>query len=336
MNSLKRIASPTWQRHRNGFSLLELLVSMAILSVLLVVSSSVVGHTATVWRRSSENIEAFQSARIAFDLLTRELSQATLNTHLDYDDNQNPKHYLRKSELQFVCGATGFDSLPGTPNTGSAVFFQAPISYTANVAEFGGLAGALNTCGFYVAFGPNSLLPDHAKNCQTYRFRLMNLLVPVESNRIFDNTGGVSSNFDWFKIPITAGSSSFPVADNVIALIVHPEDPDDASLFATLDYNSLSDWNAYPQPITANQLPPMMHVTLVAIDEVSAKRLENGSTAPAVITDALSKFQVLLKANPADSSAALDGLGADLAAKRINYRIFSSKVPMRESKWTKQ
>jgi uncharacterized protein (TIGR02599 family) len=330
------IASPLRQNDRHGFTIMELLLAMTILSVLLVVTVSVVGHTSTIWRRSSENIEAFQSARVAFDLLTRELSQATLNTYLDYDDNLTPTCYLRKSELQFVCGEAGVDPMPGTPNTGNAVFFQAPISYTTNITEFGGLDGALNACGFYVTFGPNSLLPAHATNIQHYRFRLMNLLVPVENNRIFDNTGAVSSNFDWFKTPITTGSSSFPVADNVIALIVHPEDPDDESLFTTLDYNSLSNWNANPQPITANQLPPLMQVALVAIDEASAKRLENGTTAPTALTDALSDFQAKLEANPADSSVALEGLGADLAAKRINYRIFSSKVPIRESKWTKQ
>jgi len=273
-------------------------------------------------------------------LLTRELSQATLNTYLDYDDSGTPTRYLRKSDLQFVCGAAGVDAMPGTRNTGSAVFFQAPISYTANVTEFGGLDGALNACGFYIAFGPDSLLPDPASKVLQkvlhYRFRLMNLIVPVENNRIFDNTSAAASNFDWFVSPITSGTSTFPVADNIIALIVHPEDPDDASLFPTLDYNSLTNWNATSQPITANQLPPLISVTLVAIDEGSAKRLENGTTAPAAITDALSNFQTRMETNPADSAAALEELGADLAAKRINYRIFSSKVQMRESKWTKQ
>jgi uncharacterized protein (TIGR02599 family) len=306
--------------------------------MLLVVSLSVVEHTAATWRRSSGNIEAFQSARVAFDLLTRELSQATLNTYLDYDNATNPARFLRKSELQFVCDAAGTWQLantPNTPNTGTAVFFQAPVSYTTNTARFGGMEGSLNTCGFYVAFGTNSLLPAHASSRQQYRFRLMNLLVPTEGNRIFDNTNFSASNFGWF----TTGSA-FPVAENVIALVVHPENPDDevtgGNTFPALDYNSLSGWMNQPQPVGANQMPPLLQIAMVAIDETSAKRLDSGSVPPAAITDALGKFQSKLAASPSDPSTALADLEADLAAKRINCRIFSSKVPMRESKWTKQ
>jgi uncharacterized protein (TIGR02599 family) len=74
-----------------------------------------------------------------------------------------------------------------------------------------------------------------------------------------------------------------------------------------------------------------VQVTLVAIDETSAKQIDNGSTPPAVIASALeNKFS-----DPAKYQKDLDALSQALSASHINYRIFSSAVPLRESKWTK-
>lgn len=320
-------------RRRSGFSIVEMLVAVTILIILITITLSVMDSTSSLWRRSSESIEAFQSARLGFDLMTRELSQATLNTYLDYDDPSNPTVYRRRSDLHFVCGPAGAGSLPGTPNTGSAIFFQAPIAYTQNTAQLGILDGPLNVCGFYIKFGTDPTLPPFASGQQRYRYRLMNLLVPTEDNRVYDNTGALATQFSWFNDYID--KSDFPVADNVIALVVRPEDPADPNLFPTLDYNSLDRWKANPQPITANQLPPLLNVTMVAIDETSARRMENGSAPPAAITSALASFQNRINSNAADISTALDELGAALSAKNIKYRIFSSKVPMRESKWTR-
>jgi uncharacterized protein (TIGR02599 family) len=155
----------------------------------------------------------------------------------------------------------------------------------------------------------------------------------VEKNKVFSNTAFSESDFAWFKDHLA--DHSYVVADNVIALIVHPEDPSDATLFTTPGYNSLTGWKDNPQPLTANQLPPTMAVTLVAIDENSARRLENGSTPPALIREVLDEFQVKLAATPNNPRAALEQMEASLGQARVNYRVFTSKVPMRESRWTK-
>jgi uncharacterized protein (TIGR02599 family) len=312
---------------------MELLVAVAILSIITVVTFSVMDHTSSLWRRSSANIESFQSARVGFDLITRELSQATLNTYLDYDNPDNPSHYRRRSDLQFVCGPAGVNSLPGTRNTGCAVFFQAPVSYTAQT-NLAVLEGSLNTCGFFVSFGADPSIPSFASAKQSYRYRLMNLIVPTENNSIYANINSLDNSFGWFNDHVA--QSTFPVAENVIALVIRPEAPDNPMQFGGLEYNSLTKWKEYPQPNSANQLPPILNVSMVAIDERSALRIEKGDTPPAVISGALQNFQSLLQSNPSDISGALDSLGSALTANKINYRVFSSKVPLRESKWTKQ
>ncbi|XHR31183.1 MAG: Verru_Chthon cassette protein C [Chthoniobacteraceae bacterium] len=320
------------RRFSRGFSLLEVMVAMGVFSLLLAILLSVIRQTSTVWKRSSEKIEAFQGARIGFDLLTRNLSQATLNTYLDYDSTTAPTRYLRKSELAFVCAPAGTSSFPGTANTGQAVFFQAPLGYSA-VTDNAPLTSLLNPCGYYISFSTNTDIPAHVLTSSAAsnpsRYRLMQLLVPAESNAIYSSG---SNSMDWF---LNNTSKATIVADNVILLVLRPQDPGSTAADITTNYTYNTETNAAdnPQPVTANQLPPVIQVTMVAIDENSAKRLENGSSQPVAIQSALAgKFQI-----SSDSAFQKDlaDLEAALVKSKIEYRVFSSAVPIRESKWSK-
>lgn len=311
----------------DAFSLVEMLVSTAIVVVLLVLMISVVVQASSLWRRSSGNVESFQAARIAFEVFTRNLSQATLNTYLDYDNATAPTRYLRKSELAFRSGAAGAGSLAGTPGTGQAVFFQGPLGYATNTTDHGGLEGLLSTCGYYVSFTTNNSIPAHVSSTENpYRYRLMQMLVPTENNDIYKNSTGTA----WFSAYTNAAS---PVADNIIALVIRPQDPAAASPEVTTNYSydTRDNTAADPQPASAHQLPPVLQVTMVAIDEAAARRLENSTAQPPEIISALSgKFQ-----NTGAFQADLADLETRLADARIPYRVFSSAVPIRESKWTK-
>ncbi|XHR27120.1 MAG: prepilin-type N-terminal cleavage/methylation domain-containing protein [Chthoniobacteraceae bacterium] len=322
--------SPIPPRRKPGFrafTLLELLVSLTILSLIIVLLLSMITNASTIWLSSSAKVDAFQSARMAFDTLTRKLSQATLNTYIGYDDSSNATRYLRQSELKFTIGLSGSGAYPGTPGTGQVFFFVAPASYTLNTSGYCGMESLLNVCGYYVSFSTNNTVPAHVKANQVYRYRLMQLIVPTEQNSVYTSSGNA-----WFTDFV---ASSYPAADNIIALFIRPQDPDPAlaSPDLTADYTCDSTLNATanPQPVTANQLPPIMQVTMVAIDEAFAKRAENGSTPPAKITAALAgKFTVT-----SEFENDLSKLEMALQDAKIPYRVFSSAVAIRESKWTK-
>lgn len=306
-----------------GFSLIELLVSTAIVAVLLVLMISVMMQASTVWRRSSSNVEAFQSARLAFDVITRNLSQATLNTYLEYDNPAAPTRYYRNSELACRIGPAGSDGLPGTAGTGQAVFFQAPLGYATNLASHGGLEGVLSACGYFVNYTTNSSVPPHvAASGNPPRYRLMQVLVPTESNDVYKSSSGSA----WISAHT---NSAAPVADNVIALVVRPQDPGATLPDVTPDYAYDTRLNAAadPQPDSAHQLPPVVQVTMVAVDEAAAARPQSASAIAAALSG---KFGVT-----ASYQSDLDDLGSKLTEARIPYRIFSSAVPIRESKWTK-
>jgi uncharacterized protein (TIGR02599 family) len=313
---------------REAFTILEILVATTIFAILLVLLLSTISAVSTTWRRSTEKIQSFQGAQLAFDSITHNLSQATLNTYLDYDNATSPQRYLRKSELMFISDAAGSNAMPGATNTGQAIFFQAFLGYSTN-ANYSGLESLLNPCGYFVSFTTNNAIPAHVTGGNNpYRYRLMQLLVPSETNGIYQGSYGSTG---WFT---SYTNEAMPVADNVIALIVRPQDPGTNAASAPNNayaYNSTLNAMNNPQPVTANQLPPVVQVTIVAIDESSAKRLENGASPPTAITDALgNRFT-----DPASYQTDLDALTGSLNLKGINYRVFSSAVPIRESKWTK-
>ncbi len=350
---MRRLTRYRRRRGSAGFTLIEILTAVAVMSVLMVIVFSVVADTSKVWRRSTEKIEAFQDARNAFQLLTRSLSQATLNVYYDYFDSAGKtladyqrsndfsslgsfkaRNYGRQSELSFQVGPSSAFGVPDAPPFGQALFFQAPVSQTEDEASYGGMGSLLNACGYFVQFdsAADALdLPPHVRTTQgdpRYRYRLMQMIVPTEDNEIYSapGTGWFSNHFDEAQV----------AAENIVALIVQARYPDPAlpgSTTRAYRYDSRAGAGTDPQSASANQLPPVVLVTMVAIDETSAERLGSGSSSePSQLTSAFAgKFTSV-----ASYEDDLDSLKVALNAVQppIDYRVFSSAVPIRASKWS--
>jgi uncharacterized protein (TIGR02599 family) len=119
--------------HQAAFTLIELMVSTAIMLVVILVLLQVIAGMTTIWHNSSGTISSFESARAAFTTLTRTLSRATLKTYIDYINDPTlaadnppfgyfrvtgssttsaseatfvPNQFARNSELQFISGPT--------------------------------------------------------------------------------------------------------------------------------------------------------------------------------------------------------------------------------------
>jgi uncharacterized protein (TIGR02599 family) len=310
---------------RSGFTIVEILVASAVLAFVLFIVLSMTDVISGIWKRTSNKIDSFQDARIAFDTLTRNLSQATLNTYLDYDSPTNPQRYIRQSELKFVTGPAG-SGLPGITGGGQVLLFQAPTGYLNNTSKYQALEMLLNTCGYYVDFTTNSMIPPHvASGSNTYRYRLMQLMVPADQNQIYKATGT-----GWFSDFV---NQAIPVADNVIALIFRPQDPAStpSDISTSYVYDSTANTTSDPQPDTAHQLPPLVQVTMIALDEASFRRISNGNSQPSVISNALQGRFLETQKYDEDLNAVLE----DLQKENLTYRVFTSAVPIRESKWTK-
>ncbi len=337
---------------RRGFTLLEVLVAMSVFLVLMGILFSLIGQSSSILQRTQNDVNSYQSARLAFTMMTRNLSQSRMGVYNDYNDQTNPKAYLRKSDLNFVVSAIPTTSSITDFGQGNAIFFQAPLGRVANTGSYGGMPGLLNSLGYYVTYGPNPSLPDFLKTYDRNRFRLMQFLAPTEDMKVYMVSG---SNGAWY----TGNSSLYPdktlldqystvIADNVILLLCWPrlskeEDPTGTALTGSFNnayrYNSQTGATDIPQPITANQQPPLVQVTMVVLDKVNADRLPNTTDVPTAISDALKDLFTVAKEGDADTAGTFQGdlalLESRLTEKHIGYQIFNSTVPLRETKWTK-
>jgi len=318
---------PYFYNSRAGFTILEVMVASAVFVLLLGLLMSTISQTSTVTRRATEKVSAFQGARSAFELLTSKLSQATMNSYWDYDSPTTPTKYIRKSELHFVVGPAGQTPLPGTSGTGQAVFFQAPGGASEN-PTYSGMENLLNAYGYYIQYEQEDELPFRTSSTLKYRYRLMQAIVDTEDLQVYSSNEITGK--DWIK-----DYNSAVLAENIVYMAIWPrktssEDSTGATLTSNFSYNSRNGTSTSPQPETANQLPPTLQVTMVAIDETSAARFCTTSTPPTQITGALAGlFQV---SNTTDFDADLDKLTTSLAQNNIQFRVFTSIVPMRESK----
>lgn len=316
----------------SGFSLLEMLTAFAVFTLMLVMLFSVISHTSDVWRGARSRIDSFQSARNAFEMVTRNLSQATLNTYWRYDNPSSPTRYLRTSDLHFVVGGAGA-GLPGKPGSGQAVFFQAPSGVTST-NSLRGLDSLLNGVGYYVDFGSDAgYRPAGLPAPETYRYRLMQLRIPAESLAVHTSTG--ATDFSW--ITSQTNRFAFPVADNIILFAAWPrlsgqEDAAGDALTDDFSYNSRLNALDQPQPRTAAQLPPIIEVAMVAVDASSVRTAAGDTTPPPAIENALSgKFSASDRQSFEED---LKDLEAALTAAKVKYRVFRSSIPLRESKWS--
>lgn len=373
---------------------------MTVLLVLILMMIGLTNQTNKIWRTARVRISAFQAARNAFERITANLSQATLNTYLDYYDGANgtgnsratlirnygvkdprvemfkPTSYDRAADLQFVCGLStrGQNPLltPASPATPAfrpshAVFFQCPLGHVDSPAASGGvsnaapptdfrnLTSALNAVGYYIEFSnendPNlGKLPAFITNAPAvWRYRLMELNQPSQNLGVYAPGVVYSSPGSWFSQVIDPAKKppSAPVlvvADNIVALVARPKIANPAvngavvtEVASSYGYDSKGyAENPAPAGIPAvelklqkNQLPPLVQITLVAIDNDSAIRLaaRYGANPPPLVSE--TQF-----ADVNNYDADLTSLKAKLESLRLSYRVFVTDVSVPAAKWS--
>lgn len=388
------------ERFRVAFTLIELLVSMTFLVILMLVVTQVVGIVQRTWVRSNSRVSQFREARTAFDVMTRALSQATLNTYWDNEFDplrtdaagqqvKRARNYIRQSELQFISGPTTqvLTGAAGEASSypGHAVFFQAPLGITRLSAATGtetnteNMVNLLCGRGYFVEWGDDqSFRPPFLSSLNSVptrqRLRLMEYSPTAEMNRIYDSTlrplvdsqTGVNNGKRWFNegefaalnsVIInseTATTRAFtrPVAENILALIISPQiettgntSVQPYSIAPSYLYDSTLQVNPGASASTSNPqgtqhlLPPLLKVTMVALDERSGEflsRSENDTMRGEVLASVALLFQTAAaytmdlegdEGNPG-------GLETLLLEKKLNYRVFTTTIALKQARWS--
>ncbi len=386
---------------RRAFTLVEMMVSIALLLLLMVVTVTILNSVASINNRARAKVDTFREARAGFDVMTRRVSQSMLNTYWDYFDAAGRTaatcaaiptpfvafSYGRQSELHFVTGPTKLGAKPLLPDPGMlsvthSIFFQSPQGLSTDptpaIPVSANLPSLLNVSGYFIEYTTDKLdRPVFLQAAATapperWRFRLIELDQGCEYFQVYRSTGASTpaTALDWFRAPLNrTAAPSQPactrvLAENVIALLVLPHrSPNDPAPTALTElspnyYYDSREWaqtgkalSALPL-LTKNQLPPMVQVTMVVLDEVSAQRLQTLMLATpqtmSVATDLLglttgatglfTKASAVSNPTPAQEKAQykadLATLEAKLIALKLTYRIFNTEVSILQAKWS--
>lgn len=229
---MKRFPNPRLYA-RKAFSLIELMVSIAVLSMLLVIVLQMLEQMQKTWKRTRQTVSEFKDARNGFEEMGRRLGQATMNAYYGYNYDKAPlgttgqnfqygRQIVRQSELHFVSGPSSVlmkaNKSQGTGSRpGHSVFFQAPFGFCFDRArkdksrlEFEQLNSLLNAWGYFVEFNTDELDRPRFLNALTNapaprpRYRLMEFRQPTEYLQIYKlnlrdrRTLGQDTAYEWF------------------------------------------------------------------------------------------------------------------------------------------
>jgi len=316
------------------------MAAMATLCVILMMLFTTTGMATLAWKENSSSTETFQQARTAFSTVTRRLSQATLNSYRDYYDTSSSKgftyptlsagktEYRYRSDLHFLTGPAS-DLIPDAKaqRPTHAVFFQAPFGYQKRSDS---LRSLLNVCGYYVEYGDDSQSrPGFTVTSSEpkIRSRLYEALQPSEEFTVYQYPLDRTWLTKFATASLTANTRA--LAENIIALILLPQRrPDDVELAPRYTYDSRA-WlkgRTTLGDLTQNQLPPLVQVTMVVIDEPSAKRLQDQG-----------QLRDLVDASLFQDAAQFTGDWQRLQEKlksQCRYRCFQTTVSLASSTWS--
>lgn len=336
------------QRGGQGFSLVEVLVSMTILLGMLLIITQVISSTQQTWRRSAQRLSQFREARTAFDTIARGLGQAEIASYRVYDYGwggppgvpknndplQAPVGYTTTADLGIVIddASTIFTGLGGSTNApGHAVIFQAPLGYSTK-ANYQPLNRLMCVRGYYVNFGSDGqYMPQALAGIlqPKYRYRLWEYHPPAEANRVF------TPAFKTAWTTVAAGDIApkgtinvvRPVAENILTLVLAPTFGSASAGGAAVTVGKVPQasryqFNSYSptDPSLQYHLPTSVQVVMVAIDEESAIRLaqQYGSNPPKLFSASFKQ--------PAALENDIKIVRESLLKARVNFRIFSSSV----------
>lgn len=385
-------------RHRaSGFTLIELVASAAVISLLMLMLVQMSKSTADTWKKGISRAEEFRESRRAFEMVTRRLATATLNTYWDYEwergiDPTNPNStlgktpigYMRQSELRFrvlpmdnIARETGY-------HPGFGIFFQSQ-SATVDIDDqywskayarlddrkpVTNMDGMLNTWGYFLEIADTTRsMPEFlAKDAPPrYRSRLMEFREDATNLSVYKikNLKTNQVRDDWFTVPIAKidDRPAHIIAENIISLVFLPRlsandetarksngriGPQYKMLSPNFTYDSklFNNYGNATVPVAAlpnqinpwNQLPPVVQVVMVALDEAGAQKMAVEANdarkldIDTLTTDLFKDAANLENHDNQDGDLAI--LESRLLKRKLNYRIFNTNVSIRGARWS--
>jgi len=239
---------------KKGFSLLELLVALAVFSILVVLLMSMVDTATKLWRTNENRIDSYREARAVVSIVTRDLQSALAAGKTNY-------FKLNDATLRPNGSSSGTNA--------SQLFF---LSTLPGAAQWSATSGAnksdLCQVGYFLGFGKSSASSNSSVNTMNlYRYflpsdatysRLTNnpsQLFPNTLNLVDPNVELLARNIVSFQVnaynySTTTNTNSGVVSHQMIAYT----------------------------PANDHPLPDLVEVTIQAVNQETSARLTNAAS----------------------------------------------------------
>lgn len=240
----------------SGFTLLEMLVAIAVLALMMVFMFAILSQAIAGWEAGGRRMESAQSARIGMNVIAGELQYAFAGFRTNTGINSSSAVFTNTVPFRATNGLPGEDNPNIAPVPGSqSLFFVAPIgahdaASCAPFAEVGYLCNYLSRTGAHTMIGQRYYLVRHgdspgAKNTNSYQDFYYRAAPP---------------NVGWTTNKASTANRT-PLVDNCIRL--------------TFSYASNSNGTIYWPTNWPSQtnLPLGVLVTMLVLDNKSANRL---------------------------------------------------------------
>lgn len=235
----------TKMRGAKGFTILELLVAMAVLAILVVMLLGIVDSATKLWRGSESRVDSYREARAALSLLARDLQSAIPTTNTNY---------FRVDDSTLLPNGASSGS------NASTIFFMAALPTNAQWAD--GLTNKSDLCqvGYFVGLGKTSVAQDSTviKTMNLYRYFIAS----------DDSYKAIVTNFGAVPFP-----KNLDLLNSKVELVAR-----DVVSFSIRGYGVNTNGTGYLTNHTAAPgavLPDEIEITLTAINQEVAKRLRD-------------------------------------------------------------
>ena len=136
-----------------GFTLLELLVAMSVLSLLLILLLSMVSTASRLWKSNENRVDSYREARAAVNLIANDLTAIYPSSNINFFFTQD-------------------DHLPVTPvgvdKMNGSIFFLSAVP--ADAQNLSANKSDLCTVGYFLGYDKTSLTGNGKKSYNLYRY----------------------------------------------------------------------------------------------------------------------------------------------------------------------
>ena len=144
-------------QNRSAFTLIELIVAIALASILILVTAMIFKQASSAFSQSDARSEVYQNVRAAFDIIKRDISGATLNTRYELFQAFNNVSAASYSTIGAKEGSDIITLLSSTPNLADKPV--ALITYflsTDNILNKAEITGTSTLNASIAGFDPDS------------------------------------------------------------------------------------------------------------------------------------------------------------------------------------